>query len=136
MRIPQIGDLYFFASGDFVGRAAAAERRANRRLASAIEDFFRDEHDRLDDRARALIGALIEASVTAIERDVGDAAARLLAARGEAQAAKAVVAGNASVFARLIDSGLLRERALMEQLFDGDAVICATQLAHTLGQAR
>ena len=29
-----------------------------------------------------------------------------------------------------------RERALMEQLFDGDAVICATQLAHTLGQAR
>ena len=29
-----------------------------------------------------------------------------------------------------------RERALMAQLFDGDAVICATQLAHTLGQAR
>ena len=97
-------------------RAAAAERRADRRLASAIEDFFRDEHDRLDDRARALIGALIEASVSAIERDVGDAAARLLASRGEAQAAKAIATGNAGVFARLIDSGLLRDRALMDEV--------------------
>ncbi|WP_375270066.1 DUF2336 domain-containing protein [Sphingomonas sp.] len=97
-------------------RAAAAERRASRRLAAAIEDFFRDEHDRLDDRARALIGALIEASVTAFERDVGEAAARLLASRGEAQAAKAVVTGNSGVFARLIDSGLLRERALMDEV--------------------
>jgi len=97
-------------------RAAAAERRADRRLASAIEDFFRDEQDRLDDRARALIGALVEASVSAIERDVSEAAARLLASRGDGSAAKAIATGNASVFARLIDSGLLRDRALMDEV--------------------
>ncbi|WP_298810734.1 DUF2336 domain-containing protein [uncultured Sphingomonas sp.] len=97
-------------------RAAAAERRAGRRLGAAIEDFFRVEQDRLDDRARALIGAMVEASVSAIERDVSAAAARLLAGRGEAAAAKALAAHNAGVLARLIDSGLLRDRALMDEI--------------------
>lgn len=104
------------SAADLALRAAAAERRAGRRLGAAIEDFFRVEQDRLDDRARALISAMVEASVAAIEHDVGSAAARLLAARGDGTAAKALAAGNAGVLARLVDSGLLRDRALMDEI--------------------
>lgn len=94
-------------------RAAAADRRAAARLATAIDDFFLAENDRLDDRTRAAMSTLLSGAVRAIEREVAGHAARQLA--GQSVPAPVVPAG-ASTLPRLIDSGLLRDRELMGEL--------------------
>lgn len=97
-------------------RAASAERRAEARLATAIDDFFLAEDDRLDDRTRAAISAVLTAAVHAIEREVAAHAARQLAGQGFAAQAAALADGNTPLLGRLLDSGLLRDRELMAEL--------------------
>lgn len=97
-------------------RAAAADRRAEARLATAIDDFFLSEEDRLDDRTRAAIGAVLSSAVRAIEREIASHAARQLAGQGLAAQAAAIDAVGAPLLGRLLDSGLLRDRELMDEL--------------------
>jgi hypothetical protein len=97
-------------------RAAAADRRAEARLATAIDDFFLAEEDRLDDRTRAAIGAVLTSAVRAIEREIASHAARQLAGQGLAAQAAAIDAPGAPLLGRLLDSGLLRDRELMGEL--------------------
>jgi hypothetical protein len=111
-------------------RAAAADRRAESRLASAIDDFFLVEDDRLDDRTRAAISAVLSTVVRVIEREIASHAARQLAGLGLAAQAAAIDAVGEPLLGRLLDSGLLRDRDLMAELLGqvrqdllGDALV-------------
>lgn len=97
-------------------RAFAAERRADARLATAIADFFLPDAERLDERTRAAVVALFEVTVGAIEREIAAHAARLLDSRGDAALAARLSGGNGGVLGRLVDSGLLRDAELMDEL--------------------
>jgi hypothetical protein len=97
-------------------RAAAAERRAETRLATAIDDFFLAEDDRLDDRTRAAVSLVLRTSVRAIEREVAGHAARQLAAQALQAVAASLDGGGVPLLGRLLDSGLLRDRELMAEL--------------------
>lgn len=97
-------------------RAAAADRRADARLATAIDDFFLAEEDRLDDRTRAAVGTVLTTAVQAIEREVAGHAARQLAAHSMGAHEIAFDGRKATLLGRLIDAGLLRDRDLMSEL--------------------
>ncbi len=105
-------------------RAAAAERRAEARLAVAIDDFFLIEEDRLDDRTRAAMGAMLSGTVRAIALEVSGHAARHVAGGFD------FGADEPALLTRLLDAGVLRDRALMDELLGqvrqallGDALI-------------
>ena len=100
------------AAQPLLARAAAAERRVEARLATAIDDFFLAENDRLDDRTRAGMTALVATTVAAVEHDVAGHAAKLLLARGVTE----LPGSTASLLPRLIESGLLRDGDLMAEL--------------------
>ena len=97
-----------------LSRAAAADVRADYRLAVAVDDFFLPEDARLDERLRSSLGGTLRALVTAIENAVRRHASRLLAGRN-ADLAAALETGP-PVFGRLASSSLLRERDLMREL--------------------
>lgn len=86
---------------ELLARAAAAQGRADRRLTAAIDDFFRPDDAKLDDRTRATLAGTLAAIVGAVESDL----------RG-----RAGLAGGASVLDRLIAAGLLRDGELMREL--------------------
>lgn len=98
-----------------LARAAAAEVRAYRGLTVAIDDFFLPEDARLDERTRSGLSALLRGLVETVEGEVREHAVRLLHGRGESAL---VVALNdpSSIFARLWQSGLLRDPELMAEL--------------------
>ncbi|MES2988941.1 MAG: DUF2336 domain-containing protein [Pseudomonadota bacterium] len=98
-----------------LARAAAAEVRAYRGLTVAIDDFFLPEDARLDERTRSGLAGLLRGLVETVEGEVREHAVRLLHGRGES---RLVVALNdpSSIFARLWQSGLLREPDLMAEL--------------------
>jgi hypothetical protein len=96
-------------------RAAAADLRADHRLAVAVDDFFLPEDSRLDERLRAVLGGTLGALVTAVESAVRRHAARLLATR-DAPDLSAQLDTGAPVFARLAAAGLLRDAELMREL--------------------
>jgi hypothetical protein len=105
-------------------RVAAAERRAEVRLATAIDDLFLVEDDRLDDRTRAALGAMLSGAVRAIARELAGHAARHVADGFESAEEAPALLG------RLLDAGVLRDRALMDELLGqvrqnllGDALI-------------
>lgn len=105
---------------DGVSRLAAlssqADRRADARLNTAIADFFLPERERLDERTRAAIGTLAEATVTAIEREIAGFAGRLLVSRELPDAALLLSSNHGVTLPRLIASGLLRDPELMGEL--------------------
>lgn len=103
------------AADPVLARAAAADRRSEARLATAIDDFFLAEHDRLDDRTRAALGALVATTVAAVEREIAGHAARLKGGRGMAERVDAATEGTGVALPRLIDSGLLRDRDIMSE---------------------
>jgi hypothetical protein len=105
-RIPDAAALF--------ARAAKAERRAEARLATAIDDLFLVEEDRLDDRTRAATGLMLTTIVQSIAREVADHASRHIAGRPAAAALGA--AGVPALLGRLLDAGVLRDRALMDEL--------------------
>jgi hypothetical protein len=115
-------DIVDTRSGQAVGaealfaRAAAAETRARRALAVTTDDFFLSDTDRLDERTRSELAALLAGLVHGVEAEIRDGAARLLSARGEAILAAALVEPAPSALARLSAAGLLRDPALMAEL--------------------
>lgn len=103
LRAPQV------TVAPLVARAAAADRRADRRLQTAIEDFFLAENDRLDDRTRAAIGTLLTDAIGAIAGEIVGHAARQLSGQWPRPEAAGLVS-------RLSASGLLRDAGLMSEL--------------------
>lgn len=96
-----------------LARAASADRRREARLATAIDDFFLVDDDRLDDRTRASLHNVLSGAVRAIEREIAGHAARQLAVENFALS---VALGDGSTLPRLIDSGLLRDPDVMDEL--------------------
>ncbi|MCE3518858.1 hypothetical protein LXJ58_29300, partial [Escherichia coli] len=77
-------------------RLAAARRlgaAADSRLGAAIADFFLPDDARLDERTRTMLGQLLDAVVRAIETDIRHHAARVLAEKGQADAAERILRG-------------------------------------------
>ena len=108
-----------------VARAASADAREDRRLGIAIDDVFLPEDARLDDETRAAIGGLIGAIVRATEQEMIAYATR---------ATGAPLTGD--VLSRLIDSGLLRDRALMTELVGrARQDMLAAALGHSIARA-
>lgn len=87
--------------GALLARVAQGAARDEARIDAAIDDLFLRDDDRLDDRIRARMTALLASSVDAIEQDILAHANRV-----------AGVALTGGTLRRLIDSGLLRDRAL------------------------
>lgn len=95
-----------------LARAAAMAAHADRRLTQSIDDFFRPDDARLDERTRAALAAMLAAMVGLIEGDVRRHAARVL---GDSAAADQVSNGE-PVLDRLIAAGVLGDRALMGEV--------------------
>ena len=106
-------------SAPLFARAAAAASRAEVRLAGVIDDYFRSEEDRLDDRTRTATAAMLRATVQTIAQDLsarasdhlGDHLGRFCTTTPPRDV------GAAALVHRLRVSGLLRDRALMAELF-------------------
>lgn len=98
-------------------RVAAEDARGRARLSAAIDDFFIPEPDRLDDRLRAAIGALLRALVATVEAEIRQHAGRLLADSETGALGNELRASTDSVADRLIRAGLLRDPDLMAELF-------------------
>lgn len=101
---------------DVLARAAAADVRVDARLATAIADIFLPDRDRLDERTRAAVARLMEATVAAAERDIAGHAARLLATRGHGVAAQRLSTNHPLALPRLVASGLLRDADIMAEV--------------------
>lgn len=99
-----------------LARAGAAEVCAKRALMTATDDFFLPEDQRLGEQMRSAMTIVLRALIGMIEAEIRDHAARLLAARGEAETARALTADADSVLSRLMQSGLLRDAELMSEL--------------------
>jgi hypothetical protein len=97
-------------------RAAAADVRAFQALKVAVDDFFLPDDARLDERTRSAVGVLLRRLVEAVEAEIREHGARLLAARGEIALAGRLNDDGGAVMARLSRSGLLRDPELMEEL--------------------
>jgi hypothetical protein len=101
---------------ELLARAAAAEVRAHRGLAVAIDDFFLAPEARLDEHARFALAALLRALVDTVEAEIREHGARLLSGRGESTLAVALNDAEGSSYARLSTAGLLRDESLMGEL--------------------
>ena len=97
-------------------RAERARARADSRLSGAIADFFLPDGDRLDERTRLMLARVLNGIVAAIEADIRRHAARLLVGRGATDKAEAVLASGGAIADRLARAGLLRDRALIDEL--------------------
>ena len=98
-----------------LSRAAAADVRADHRLAVAVDDFFLPEDARLDERLRVALGGTLGALVAGVESTVRRHAMRLLATREAADLSAELDAGT-PVYGRLASAGLLRDTELMREL--------------------
>lgn len=99
-----------------LARAAAADARADARLAAAIDDFFLPDEARLDDRLRSALAAAIGAMTASVEQALRQHAARLLAARAAPEFALALAAPAEPLLERLASAGLMRDSDLMREL--------------------
>ncbi|OWK30673.1 DUF2336 domain-containing protein [Sphingomonas mucosissima] len=112
MRAPEPGSAAFWA------HAAAAASRADSRLAAQIQDLFLSDADRLDDRTRAAAAATLRMTVLAMAHDLArDVADQLPGHAVDHAGGTSPDQAAAAVSRRLHGSGLLRDRALMEELF-------------------
>lgn len=102
--------------GQLIARAAAADTRAGRRLAAAIDDFFLPDDGRLDDRMRTSIALSLSGLVTAVEIALRSHAARLLVTRDAGDLAERLTQREGSVLDRLVAAGLLRDNDMMCEL--------------------
>lgn len=98
-------------------RAAYARGRAAWRLAGAIDDLFLDEEARLDERTRLAVAGRLHETIGGIETELRRQASRLLAARGLAAPAEALLkAAAGSAAQRLTQAGLLRDEPLIGEM--------------------
>ncbi|MGN6820530.1 MAG: DUF2336 domain-containing protein [Sphingomonas sp.] len=102
------------SANQLLARAAAATRRADRRLTDAIEDFFLADDARLDDRTRAALAATLAAMVATVERDLRRRAAAGMPADDLALVRR--VQNGPELLDRLVGAGVLRDRELMREL--------------------
>lgn len=102
-------------SAALAARVRASERRADRRLASSIDEYFLLDADRLGDRTRAAIGTMIDGTVSRIHGEIAAHAARLLTQRGDPVGAGLLAASQESLVGRLSEVGLLRDNDLMAE---------------------
>jgi len=103
-------------ASQLLARAAAADARADRRLAVAIDDFLLPDDVRLDERTRVTIAAVLAAVVATVEGALRQHASRLLVSRGEPEIAQALIAPAAPALDRLSEAGLTRDTDLMREL--------------------
>lgn len=94
---------------------AGAGARADARLDAAIADFFLADDGRLDDRTRIALRTALHRLIGAIEGDIRRHAARLLAGRGHADAAQAMLGVEGEALPLLTGAGLLRDAELMDE---------------------
>lgn len=99
-----------------IGAANRLAARADARLSGAIDDFFLADDARLDERTRVALGQMVAAVVQGVETDIRRHAARVLAGRGAEGQAEQLLKGHQDVVRRLSRAGLLRDRALMDEL--------------------
>ena len=97
-------------------RAERARARSDAQLSGAIAALFLPEGDRLDERTRLMLARVLNGIVAAIEADIRRHAARLLVGRGATDRAEAVLATGGDIANRLAQAGLLRDRALIDEL--------------------
>jgi hypothetical protein len=96
--------------------AAAAEMRARDELDWAVQDLAIPETARIDERTRASAHWTLSSTLAAIETAMRKHAGRLLVARGEPEAALAMVEPKQSVIERLWQSPILRDPGLTREL--------------------
>ncbi|KQM65113.1 hypothetical protein ASE75_08720 [Sphingomonas sp. Leaf17] len=96
-------------------RMAMADARDGARATAAIDDFFRDPVDRIDDRTRQALDTLFAGIVHAIEADLRDRAGRSAIRRGATRSV-ATLAGGDMVVARLRATPAVRHGAVMRML--------------------
>lgn len=99
-----------------LARGAADDVCADRRLRAAIDDYFMPVESRLDDRARAALDAVLAITVGAVEGELRQYAARLMAGRGAADAAARLATGPLNVLTTLKETGILRDGGLVGEL--------------------
>lgn len=99
-----------------LARAAAAEARADERLAAAIDDFFLPDDARLDDRMRSAMAVTLSTLVAAVEGALRQHAARLLVQRDHGALATALTGSDHLILDRLVRAGLVRDVDLMREL--------------------
>ena len=100
------------SNSDAIAGAAAC---VDARLEATIADLFLPDAARLDDRVRLAVRAVLRRLVAGIEGDLRRHAARLLAARGLADAAEAMLADE-PVLPSLTEAGLLRDPELIAEV--------------------
>ncbi|WP_448664831.1 DUF2336 domain-containing protein [Sphingomonas sp. CJ20] len=100
---------------ELIARAAAADGRACKGLAVAIDDFFLPDDHRIDERTRSALRALLQSLVETVAAQIREHGARLLIGRGEPALGAALAAQGASVFQRLAQAGVLRDSVLMAE---------------------
>ena len=109
----QAGD---WAPDTLAARARRADVRADDALQVAIADFLLADMGRLDDRTRLALRDAVRGAVAQVEQAMRRHAARLLADRGAAAAAEALLAARVDVVAKLTRAGLLRDEELLGEL--------------------
>lgn len=100
-----VSEAHSTSGAALLARVAHGSARDESRADAAVEDFFLAEEDRLDDRVRTRMSALLARLVQGVEQDIVAYAARLTG-----------VPLGGGVFERLVTSGLLRDRALIAHL--------------------
>lgn len=103
-------------ASNLLARGAADDVCADRRLRAAIEDYFVPVEARLDDWLRAALDAVLAVTVGAVEGELRQYAARLLAGRGAADAAARLATGQPVVLDTLVETGMLRDGGLVSEL--------------------
>lgn len=99
-----------------LARGAVDDVRADRRIMSALDDFFLDDDARLDDRLRSGLADMLRAMFDAVEGGLRQHAARLLA-RPETQSTATMLTDAPMVVHATLDrKGLLDDRELMREL--------------------
>lgn len=111
--ISQSGD---WAPDMLASRAGRADVRADDALQVAIADFLLADMGRLDDRTRIALRDAVRGAAGQVESAIRRHAARLLADRGAAAQAEALLRARVDVTGRLTRAGLLRDEELMGEL--------------------
>ncbi|HEU4960085.1 MAG TPA: DUF2336 domain-containing protein [Sphingomonas sp.] len=107
-------------AGALLARAAAAERRAGRRLGTIALDLAAADEDRLDDETRATMRAMLSRLIGAVAADLGHYARRQLPPAAE---------DRETLVDRLVGAGVLDEPLLAELLLRANEARIADRLA-------
>lgn len=97
-------------------RGQADHTLADLRWKSAVDDYLQRPEHRLDDRERAALDVSLGAAIGAVEAELRQYAARLLAGREAPEIATRLISDPAIVRDALMQAGVLRDGALLREL--------------------